>query len=50
MDEYLDAVERHDASRGAEIGVPKAEAFVQHRGHAYPADDVLAKLSSEPRP
>jgi LmbE family N-acetylglucosaminyl deacetylase len=44
MDEYLDAVDRHDASRGVEVGVDRAEAFVQHRGHAYPADDMLAKL------
>jgi len=50
MDEYLDAVDRHDASRGAESGTSKAEAFVQHRGHAYPADDVVANLLSEPRP
>jgi hypothetical protein len=44
MDEYLDAVDRHDASRGAEVGVGRAEAFVQHRGHAYPAVDLLASL------
>jgi LmbE family N-acetylglucosaminyl deacetylase len=44
MDEYLESVKRHDATRGREIGRPFAEAFVQHRGHAYPADDLLAKL------
>src|SRR4051812_23973286 len=44
MDEYLDAVKRHDAARGKQKGVPFAEAFVQHRGHAYPTDDLLASL------
>jgi LmbE family N-acetylglucosaminyl deacetylase len=44
MDEYLESVKRHDAARGREIGRPFAEAFVQHRGHAYPADDLLANL------
>jgi hypothetical protein len=37
-------VDRHDASRGVEVGAAKAEAFVQHRGHAYPSDDLLAML------
>jgi LmbE family N-acetylglucosaminyl deacetylase len=44
MDEYLEAVSRHDAHRGQGIGVKFAEAFVQHRGHAYPHDDLLAQL------
>jgi LmbE family N-acetylglucosaminyl deacetylase len=44
MDEYLDAVRRHDSERGGEVGRPAAEAFVQHRGHAYPPDDLLASL------
>jgi LmbE family N-acetylglucosaminyl deacetylase len=44
MDEYLEAAKRHDASRGKLIGKPLAEAFVQHRGHAYPHDDLLAEL------
>lgn len=42
MDEYVEAVKRHDAARGQMIGVAAAEAFVQHRGHAYPRDDLLA--------
>jgi hypothetical protein len=52
IDEYLDAATRHDFSRGAERGGPApslAEAFVQHRGHAYPADDLLASLLPEKR-
>lgn len=30
------------ARRGAHIGSPAAEGFCQHRGHAYPTDDLLA--------
>jgi LmbE family N-acetylglucosaminyl deacetylase len=44
MDEYLEAVKRHDAARGQLIGKPLAEAFVQHRGHAYPHNDLLVEL------
>ncbi len=44
IDEYLDATRRHAAKRGGLIGVAAAEAFVQHRGHPYPQDDVLARL------
>ena len=41
MDEYLEATKRSCAARGKEIGVPFAEGFTQHRGHAYPANDIL---------
>jgi len=44
MDEYLESMKRHAAMRGAAIGVAAAEGFVQHRGHAYPDDDVLGRL------
>lgn len=44
MDEYMDAMRRHAQERGKRAGVQYAEAFVQHRGHAYPRDDVLATL------
>jgi LmbE family N-acetylglucosaminyl deacetylase len=44
MDEYLEAVRRHDAERGKLVDKPYAEAFVQHRGHAYPREDLLATL------
>jgi LmbE family N-acetylglucosaminyl deacetylase len=44
MDEYIEAMKRHSAMRGAQMGVAYAEAFVQHRGHAYPHDDLLAQL------
>lgn len=44
IDEYLDSTKRHDSLRGQLIDTSAAEAFVQHRGHAYPADDLLRKL------
>ena len=44
MDEYVEALRRFGAERGGEIGVKHAEAFVQHRGHPFPHDDLLAQL------
>lgn len=44
MDDYIEAMKRWGAVRGQELGVAYAEAFCQHRGHAYPADDLLASL------
>jgi LmbE family N-acetylglucosaminyl deacetylase len=43
-DEYLDSMRRLAAMRGEQGGVAAAEGFVQHRGHAYPRDDLLAEL------
>ncbi len=43
-DEYLEAMRRWVGVRGQQIGTSAAEAFVQHRGHAYPRNDVLAEL------
>ena len=43
-DEYLDSMTRLAAQRGRQAGVAAAEGFVQHRGHAYPHDDLLAAL------
>ena len=43
-DEYLDSMKRLAAMRGEEAGVVHAEAFVQHRGHSYPSNDILAEL------
>jgi LmbE family N-acetylglucosaminyl deacetylase len=43
-DEYIESMRRHAAMRGQQVGVAAAEAFVQHRGHAYPHDDLLAEL------
>jgi LmbE family N-acetylglucosaminyl deacetylase len=45
-DEYLDAMRRHAATRGKLLGVAAAEGFMQHRGHAYPQDDLLHTLFS----
>jgi LmbE family N-acetylglucosaminyl deacetylase len=44
LDEYLLGMRRWNAKRGAEVGVAYAEAFRQHRGHAYPPDDLLSSL------
>ena len=44
MDEYVDAMHRFAAARGRLLGVPFAEAFVQHRGHGYPHNDLLLEL------
>ena len=44
MDEYIEAMKRHGAMRGQDMGVSYAEAFVQHRGHPYPQSDILKDL------
>lgn len=44
VDEYLDSQERWSRQRGKEIGVEHAEAFRQHLGHPYRADDLLGRL------
>ncbi|HYC00113.1 MAG TPA: PIG-L family deacetylase [Candidatus Limnocylindrales bacterium] len=44
IDEYLDSMERWSRRRGEEIGVEHAEAFRQHRGHAYPRSNLLLRL------
>jgi LmbE family N-acetylglucosaminyl deacetylase len=44
IDEYIDSMKRHSAARGSKMGAAHAEAFVQHRGHAYPSDDLLTEL------
>jgi LmbE family N-acetylglucosaminyl deacetylase len=48
MDEYIDSMRRYSENRGKLIGTSAAEAFVQHRGHAYPADDLLLRLFEKP--
>ncbi|MBS0263568.1 MAG: PIG-L family deacetylase [Planctomycetes bacterium] len=44
IDEYLESCRKWSAKRGQEIGVAFGEAFVQHRGHPYPHDDLLSEL------
>ncbi|MDY0168129.1 MAG: PIG-L family deacetylase [Thermoguttaceae bacterium] len=47
-DEYLHSMQRSAAMRGAQVGVAAAEGFVQHRGHAYPRNDLLEELFGKP--
>ena len=47
MDEYVEATRRHALERGQRLGTGYAEAFIQHRGHAYPQDDLLTGLFGE---
>jgi LmbE family N-acetylglucosaminyl deacetylase len=44
MDECIESMKAHSAARGQEVDVEYAEAFVQHRGHAYPHNDLLFEL------
>jgi hypothetical protein len=44
IDEYVEAMKRFGAERGRQRGMAYAEAFLQHRGHAFPHDDLLAEL------
>jgi hypothetical protein len=44
IDEYLESCKKWSALRGSEIGVAFGEAFIQHKGHPYPHDNVLAEL------
>jgi LmbE family N-acetylglucosaminyl deacetylase len=44
MDEYIESMKQHGMMRGQEIGASYAEAFVQHRGHAYPQTNLLQEL------
>jgi len=37
-------MKRHGELRGKDRSAKYAEAFTQHRGHAYPKDDLLAEL------
>jgi LmbE family N-acetylglucosaminyl deacetylase len=47
LDEYLEGCRRWSAARGREIGVAYGEAFTQHKGHPYPADNLLLELLSD---
>lgn len=41
IDDYLNSMDLWSGRRGAEIGVARAEAFRQHRGHPYPQSNLL---------
>jgi len=44
MDEYVEFM-KHEAKRlGAIGGFEYGEGFIQHRGHAYPRNNILAEL------
>ncbi|HXG84796.1 MAG TPA: PIG-L family deacetylase [Pyrinomonadaceae bacterium] len=53
MDEYVESMRRWNASlaeraaENSEKPITFAEAFRQHRGHAYPPDNILAALLEE---
>jgi LmbE family N-acetylglucosaminyl deacetylase len=49
IDAYLEAVRQIVGERGKLIGTTAGEAFVQHRGHAYPQNDLLAELFGSKR-
>ena len=44
LDEYINAMVEWGEARGKEAGFQIAEAFCQHRGHAYPHDNIVAKI------
>lgn len=44
MDEYIESMKQYCATRGQELGVAYAEAFIQHTGHAYPQTDILREV------
>jgi LmbE family N-acetylglucosaminyl deacetylase len=44
MDEYIEAMKRFGQHRGQLKGSKFAEGFIQHRGHAYPQNDLLNEL------
>ena len=46
MDEYIEAMKRWSADLGSSYDTKYAEGFRQHRGHAYPNDDLLGNLLS----
>jgi LmbE family N-acetylglucosaminyl deacetylase len=44
LDEYTHSMVEWAAQRGQEAGFEHAEAFCQHRGHAYPRDHALPQI------
>ncbi len=44
IDEYIEAMRRWGAQRGAQIGAAYAEGFRQHLGHPHPTRNLLAEL------
>lgn len=50
VDEYLNAMVEMARRAGSVAGLDFAEGFTQHRGHAYPSDNVLAECLTVVRP
>ena len=46
VDEYINAMRENARKTGERAGVKYAEGFTQHRGHAYPKDNVLTQYVS----
>jgi len=44
VDQYIEAMREWSAKRGREFGCRYGEGFRQHKGHAYPQDNLLARL------
>lgn len=44
VDEYVESMRRWAAAAGQPIGAAFAEGFRQHRGHAYPQDNILVGI------
>lgn len=48
IDEYILTMKRWSAHRGRQIGAEFGEGFRQHKGHAYPQDNLLGQLLQPP--
>ena len=44
MDEYVEFMKRDAVRVGRMCGFDYGEGFIQHRGHAYPRENILARL------
>jgi hypothetical protein len=44
IDEYLGFMKRETARVGAMVGFEYGEGFIQHRGHAYPRENIMARI------
>ncbi len=44
IDQYIEHMKQQSSARGKKAGVKYAEAFIQHLGHGYPQDNILAEV------
>ena len=49
LDHYVNSMVHWGEERGRECGFQCAEAFAQHRGHAYPRENVLRVILGNDR-